>query len=99
MFVIHRWSVYRKRRSLTGDDKRYIKAIFAAVDDVHEFSAGRVFRESVEGMGVVRNDFEKYVSLLISNQVLGQETKSFEKDGRVIEYKALFRKRSLDLLI
>ena len=63
---------------------------------MHEFSPGRVYRESVEGLGVSRSQFEKYVSLLISEQVIGQENKSFEKDGRVIEYKALYKKRSLD---
>ena len=63
---------------------------------MHEFSSGRVYRESVEGLGVSRSQFEKYVSLLISEQVIGQENKSFEKDGRVIEYKALYKKRSLD---
>ena len=60
------------------------------------FPSGRVYRESVEGLGVSRSQFEKYVSLLISEQVIGQENKSFEKDGRVIEYKALYKKRSLD---
>jgi superfamily II DNA helicase RecQ len=88
----------QKKRKVTSEDIRYIKSIFSAVDEVHEFSSGRVFRESVEGHGVSRSQFEKYVSLLISEQVIGQENKSFEKDGRVIEYKALFKKRSLDMI-
>jgi len=78
-----------RRREPTAGETKALEALLAELGRRDNQSIGRLFRECFEGTDVDRKAFDRLVVGLARAGYIGLVEDSFEKDGRVIEFRRI----------
>ncbi len=79
--------VAQSRREPTKSEKNALDAIMDSLRQRDSQAVGRMYRELFEGTDIDRKKFEQLVNALGRAGYVGLFDDSFEKDGRVIEFR------------
>ncbi|MBI1358145.1 MAG: DNA topoisomerase III [Acidobacteria bacterium] len=79
--------VGQSRRAPTKQEKNALEAILDALRTQDSQAVGRLYRELFEGTDIDRKKFEQLLNSLGRAGYVGLFEDSFEKDGRVIEFR------------
>jgi DNA topoisomerase III len=79
-----------KKRNLSVEEQKIVTQMIALLEKQNHQAAGRLFQELSESkVPITRGTFEKLVACLGHVGWIGLNQESFEKDGRVIQYRRL----------
>ena len=85
--------VAARYRPPNGDEARQLAQLILEIDDWRGTASGALFRRLFEGSSVDRNEYERWVDALIKVELITAVDESFDKDGKQIRYRRLFRNR------
>ncbi|SMF78247.1 DNA topoisomerase 3 [Pseudobacteriovorax antillogorgiicola] len=85
-------------RLLDETEKQHLKTIMSALSSDRYLAVGTLQRNHMDPLKVSRSRLEEYIDLLVREDFVGTETKVFQKDGKDISYRVLFRLRIMNQL-